>query len=340
MPIYKTRAVNTNSASGLFYKLDGNSVAFTATSGSTISVKSGTVVDVNGTLVAYQTDTALTMPTLTAGTDYAIYACADGSIRSDASFTAPTGYTTSNSRKIGGFHYAPGGNAAAQSGGSATPAINPYSLWDLKWRPSCPDPRGMTLVAGAFWCDIYLLGVDHYVNGTSKYGVTIADGSSPPKIPAAFGGNGSNAYSSLNWWQAAECATAAGKRLLGYNEYAAAAYGVSEGTSVGADPVSTALDQLRTSKWGLIQATGNMWVWGRDLGTYRGDNTGTWGWNNSAGGRGQMYITPSNLAVAVLGGSWFGSGDAGSRASYWSDYPWYASSDVGARCLCDHLNLV
>jgi len=128
-------------------------------------------------------------------------------VRPDATIEATADFVTppaSGARQIGGFHYAPGGNAAAQAGGDTTPAINEYSLWDLKWRPACPDPRGMALVASMFWCDIYLTGVDHYTNGTSKNNVTIADGSSPPKIPAAFGGNGSTAYSGFTWWESAE----------------------------------------------------------------------------------------------------------------------------------------
>lgn len=58
-----------------------------------------------------------------------------------------------------GFHFAPGGNAAARAGGDEIPAINPCSLWDRNFRPVCADPRGMALVdmrGHKFWCDIYL----------------------------------------------------------------------------------------------------------------------------------------------------------------------------------------
>src|SRR5690606_32197157 len=138
--------------------------------------------------------TAITMPSLAAGTDYAIWIKPDGSLEATADHVSPP---ASGSRKIGGFHYAPGGNAAAQAGGNATPQINEYSFWDLKFRPACSDPRGMVLVAGTFWVDIYLLGVNHHTDGTSRYNVTIADGSSPPKVPTSFGGNGSSTYSTL-----------------------------------------------------------------------------------------------------------------------------------------------
>ena len=131
-----------------FYKTSVTSVAFTVTGAGTISVNAGTIVECAGVLTTYATATAVTMPSLSAGTDYAIYQCSDGTIRADANFSAPTGYTTANSRQIGGFHYAPGGNATAMAGGNTTPAINPYSVWDLKFRPRCVDPRGMALVAG------------------------------------------------------------------------------------------------------------------------------------------------------------------------------------------------
>ncbi|MFL9829154.1 hypothetical protein ABTU92_30560, partial [Rhodoplanes sp. SY1] len=175
----------------IFSKADRWSVAFVRTAPGTVSLKAWTVIELGGILFTFAAQTAVQMPTLTAGTDYAIYLCSDGTLRADSSFTAPTGYTVANSRCIGGFHYAPGSNAPAQAGGDATPQINPYSLWDIKFRPACSDPRGMVLIEGAWWCDIYLTGVDHHANGTSRYNVAIADGSSPPKIPTSFGGNGS-----------------------------------------------------------------------------------------------------------------------------------------------------
>jgi hypothetical protein len=216
------------------------------------------------------------MPTLTAGTDYAIWVKDDDTIEASANFSSAPG--AGNWRKIGGFHYAPGGNASAQAGGDDAPAINEYSFWDLKFRSACPDPRGMTLVADSIWADIYLLGVDHIINGTSKYNVTIADGASPPKIPTKFGGNGSTAYSSFNWWEANEVLRSHGKRLPTYGEYAALAYGTTEATSSGGgsggDVPTTGVSGTSatnawnkfTSRWGVIQSTGCMWVWGANFG--------------------------------------------------------------------------
>lgn len=315
---------------GRFYKADRYSAAFTKTGAGTISLKAGTIIEVNGSVYTFAADTAVSMPALTAGTDYAIWIKPDGTLVATSDFVSPP---VANSRQIGGFHYAPGGNATAMAGGDTTPAINAYSIWDLKFRPACADPRGMTLVAGAFWCDIYLLGIDHLVNGTSKYNVTIADGSSPPKIPTLFGGNGTSVYGGLTWWQAAEVMASYGKRLLSYQDFAAAAYGTTENSSAGTDPGSTILRQAYTSKWGVMLATGNMWVWGDEFG---GGNAAA-GWSDTNGGRGQVYQQSNAL---LFGGYWDGAAYSGSRASAWYCLPSGSNVNIGARGRCDHLCLV
>jgi len=317
-------------AQSLFVKASAAAPALTKTGAGTISLKAGTVVEVDGAVHGFATDTAVTMPTLTAGTDYAVWIAPDGSLEATADFVSPP---VADARQIGGFHYAAGGNATGTSGGDTTPAINEFSLWDLKWRPACPDPRGMALVAGGFWCDIYLLGVEHLVNGTSKYNVTIADGSSPPKIPTLFGGNGTTAYSSLTWWEAAEVMASHGKRLLSYADFAAAAYGTTENSSGGTDPVSTILRQAYTSKWGIMLATGNLYVWGDEFG---GPDAGA-AWANTNGGRGQVFQQSNAL---LLGGNWDSAANSGSRASNWSVAPSSSGSSLGARGRCEHLTLV
>ncbi len=325
-------ALGVISASGIFYKTDPSTVAFTKTGNGTATVKAGTMVDVWGTTVTFSVATNIVMPTLTSGTDYAIYACADGTIRADASTSAPSGYTTANSRKIGGFHYAPGGNATAQAGGNTTVQINEYSLWDLNFRPNCADPRGMALVADSFWADIYLLGVDHLVNGTSKFNVTIADGSSPPRVPSKFGGNGSTTYTTLNWWEAAEVMAHHGKRLPSYQEFAALAYGTTEATQGGTDPGTTLLRAAFTSKWGVMLASGNMWVWGDE---YGGGAAGA-AWTANTNGRGSTYQMEN---AVIFGGYWDNGSTCGSRCSVWLDSPTGSNNNVGARGVCDHVRL-
>ncbi|KCV30442.1 major tropism determinant [Bordetella bronchiseptica] len=324
-----------------FIKADKSAVAFTRTGNATASIKAGTIVEVNGKLVQFTADTAITMPALTAGTDYAIYVCDDGTVRADSNFSAPTGYTSTTARKVGGFHYAPGSNAAAQAGGNTTAQINEYSLWDIKFRPAALDPRGMTLVAGAFWADIYLLGVNHLTDGTSKYNVTIADGSAPPKKSTKFGDDGSAAYSDGAWYNFAEVMTHHGKRLPNYNEFQALAFGTTEATSSGGTDVpttgvngtgATSAWNIFTSKWGVVQASGCLWTWGNEFGGVNGASEYT----ANTGGRGSVYAQP---AAALFGGAWNLTSASGSRAAAWYYGPSYSNASIGARGVCDHLIL-
>ena len=314
---------------GLFRKADPTIVAWTKTGNFTLQTATTLYIDVNGSIKTIASGTSITMPTATTGTDYAIWAKTDGTLEATSNHTSPP---TANARKVGGFHYAAGGNATGQSGGNSTPQINEYSLWDLKFRPACNDPRGMTLVAGGFWVDIYLANTDCDANGTSKYNVTMADGSSPPKVPTAFGGNGSTTYGSLTWFESCELASAYGKRLLTQREFMAMAYGTTEASSVGTDQVSTILNAAYTSKWGVMQSTGVLWVWGDD----RGGAYNTGGWNANTEGRGSEYNAPN---AVFLGGAWYNGADSGSRCSLWNNSASVSSNRFGVRCACDHLLL-
>jgi hypothetical protein len=318
-----------------FFKLDTLSVAFVKTGNGSANIKAGTIVGfADGAQVIFPSATVISMPTFAAGTDYAIWVGKDGSIQATSNHTSPP---ITGARKIGGFHYAPGGNATGTSGGNTTPQINEYSFWDVKFRPKCADPRGMTLVAGAFWSDIYRCGVDHHVNGSSKYNVVMADGGSPPKIPLTFGGNGSTTYGNGNWWTFAEVAKSHGKRLPTYSEYAALAYGTTENSSIGTDQVSTILNAAYTSKWGVIQSSGVLWSWGDEFAIR---SIAAFDWFNEAGGRGNIFQAGTTSVVAALfGGGWDSGVNSGSRASLWNDHPADSSTAVGAVLLCDHLQL-
>ena len=320
MPTLNANALT--SSRGVF-KADPTAPAFQVTGAFDLVTATRLIAEVDGQAVDLPAATAATMPDSPAvGTNYAIWITRDGDVVvSDSHSTPPA----TGARRIGGFHYAPGGNASAQSGGDSTPAINPYSLWDLKWRPAC-DPRGMTLVAGQVWVDIYLTGVDAITNGSSAYNVTIADGSSPPKVPTQYGGDGSTTYGTYTWFEAQELAAAFGKRSLTQQEFMAAAYGVTEATSRGSDPVTTGLDAARTSKYGLMQATGNLWAWGRQRGGATSDT--------ATEGRGSEDDAPN---AALLGGAWNSSSSSGSRCSLWTSAASASSTYIGSRFACDHL---
>ena len=320
---------------GLFRKADPTIVAWSKTGNFTATTATTLYIEVNGTLHTIASGTSITMPgSATTGTDYAIWCKTDGTLEATTNHTSPP---SANARKVGGFHYAPGGNATGTSGGNTTAQINAYSMWDLKWRPACPDPRGMTLVAGGFWADIYLCGVDHYTNGTSKYNVTIADGSSLPKISAAFGGNGSTTYAGGTWFAFNEIMAGVGKKLPTYLEFCALAYGTTEAASFGSDPTSTILREAYTSKWGVMLATGNMWQWSRDF-IASGDGTGNWQ-TGLTETRGNIYTFNASARAGILGGGWNDGSNSGSRCSVWLNDPSLSFNTIGGRGVCDHLQL-
>ncbi len=336
---------------GLFYKLDASSVVFNKTGAGTMEIKAGTKIwRPDGQVQSFATATAITMPTLVSGTDYAIYICNDGTVRADSSYLFPSGYSAANSRMIGGFHYSLIAPATTVAGGSfatsgsgmiwtqpdvdSIAGINKFSIWDLKYRPACSSPKGMALVNGRTWVDIYLCSTDTAANGTSKYNTNIASGTVLPKIPAEFGGNGSATYSAFDWWAANEICRANQKRLLLASEFYAAAFGVTESQSIDAT-ASTYPTAMRnagyTSKWGLEQASGVHYTWGQDS----AGSASAWVAN---GGRGQSYN--NSVYRVILGGSRTYGSNSGSRCSNWSVVASDASWSLGMRAACDHLQLV
>ena len=326
--IYSTS--NDTGNVGLFKKADSTTVAFTKTAAFAVSTAQAITVEVDNIVQNIAAATVVTMPgSPVTGTDYAIWLKPTGTLEATSNHTSPP---VANSRKIGGFHYAPGGNATAQAGGNTTPQINEYSFWDLKFRPTCSDPRGMTLVGGGYWVDIYLTGVDAITNGSSKYNIVMADGSSPPKVPTMFGGNGTTSYGTYTWFEAMELATAFGKRCPTQQEFMSAMYGTTEASSIGTDQVSTILNAAYTSKWGVVQATGVLWVWGSD----RGGPFASAAWNANTEGRGSEYNAPN---AAFFGGDWNYTSNSGSRCSYWYYAASFSANNIGSRFVSDHLQL-
>ncbi|MDX8513560.1 hypothetical protein [Mesorhizobium captivum] len=270
-----------------------------------IAIKAGTVLVIDGIRHAFEQDTGIAIGALDPGQDYGVRIGDDGK-----PVAVPLGDGIIGTSIFGGFHFAPSGNAAARSGGDGIPAINPFSFWDAGFRPACPDPRGMALVDGRFWVDIYLLGTGHVENGTSRCGATIADGRSLPAKPGGKGG-----YKKLDYATAVEIYAHHGKSLLGAEDFFVAAYGVTERASRDGEP-ETAGDggdgKRFVSKWGIHDATGTMWQWGTD-----GD--------------------PDHPRASIFGGSWFVGGDAGSRCAFLDYWPGYSDEYISARGRSDHL---
>ena len=283
-------------------KPDPHSPALKVTGRDSLVIKAGTVFAGR----AFAEDTAVRHAGLIPGADYAVR-LADGEWGAEHLAGIPTGDDL-----LGGFHFAPGGNAAARAGGDDIPAINPFSLWDIAFRPACPDPRGMAFIAGAakpFWCDIYLTGVDHLAAGTSRFGVAIADGDDLPRDAKG------RKVKRFDYETAVAVMAAHGKGLLSLEEFFAAAHGVTEQSAAERDPKITGLDAERTSRFGLMQATGNLWIWGHD-----GD--------------------PDAPCASTFGGSWLGGGSAGSRHASVGAWPAASFDDLGARGRSDPLQPV
>ena len=279
---------------------------FVATGRDTIAIRAGTEIHENSRFrTGFEKDFPLAIDPahLVAGVDLDIVLTAD-----DTPAIVPA-RTAVLDTLIGGFHYAPGGNAETITGGDTVPAINPCSIWDAGFRPACLDPRGMALVEHAgrrFWCDIYLLNVDHRDQGTSRFGAEIADGRSPPQ---AIDGKGHT--KKLDYETAKAIYAHHGKGLLGAEEFFAATYGVTERTAAGKDPKVTGLDAARTSRFGIMQATGGMWVWGTDG-------------------------HPDDARPSLFGGAWNYGSNAGSRYAYLVSWPDNSSGGVSARGRSDH----
>lgn len=215
---------------------------------------------------------------------------------------------------IGGFHFAPGGNAPARDGGDAVPAINPCSIWDLGFRPASADPRGMALVEGvpgshlvpAFWSDIYLTA-QHHLEGTSRCGATIADGRN---LPQKLTGSGN--FPKCDFETAKAVLAHHGKRLPSTIEFAALAYGVREKSASGKRQEQAGLEAPYTSRSGVMMATAQRWCWGHD-----GD--------------------PDMPRASHFGGSHWSVDDAGSRYALVDVWAGLSDGDIGLRGCSDHL---
>ena len=318
---------------------------------------------VHGSIQRFNDEPVVVSEPLIEGMDYFIYACTDGFLVASISAIAPSDYALNECRQVGGFHYSGiPASATLASGQFAVSGqdvvwnqqmlddikgINKYSLWDLHWRPACPDPRGMAYIPELrIWADIYFTNTTHEL-GTSRHGSNVASGTVLPLKPLSRGGNGVVAYPRFGWWEACEIAAVAGKRLLTNREFDNATIGVTENTSLGGASETIPLSQFEprfTSIHGLHQVTGCHWTWGEDHGQREmGATASAWSYRNVTGTplRGQIYTETSISDVRViLGGARPNGSLSGSRAALWSYSPWLSAWSIGVRCACDHLQLV
>lgn len=235
--------------------------------------------------------------------------------------TVPTGYTATNSRKIGGFHclcLAVGTISGHNLSGYATGDIIPYSRWDLIHRPVC-ESEGMVYVEPmGVWVQIYLPSWDGS-KLVSRYGGTIVDGSSTKSM----GGEEFACYSGLS-----------GCSLIKRDQFVVAARGSNEQTNIkgSADPTTTGghvdtAGRRMISNWGIEDCCGVIWQWGADC--YENYPGSTWNssnfyldgysWQTKSvendsyeNGMGSCY---GLLRRVRLGAYWVFGSDCGSRAA-------------------------
>jgi hypothetical protein len=210
---------------------------------------------------------------------------------------------------------------ASNSSGDAEPSTTFANQW---WYETDTNTLKLRNEANNAWLS--------FATVDQTTGATIADGSSPPKVPTMFGGNGTTTYGTYTWFEAQELATAFGKYTLTQLEFMSAMYGTTEASSIGTDPSTTNWDAAYVSKWGVNQATGCMYVWGRD----RGGPAAAASWNANTEGRGSEYNAPN---AVLFGGAWDGGSNSGSRFSLWNSAASLSGNTVGSRFACDHLQL-
>lgn len=343
------------SSGSFFSKTSYDSPCFIKTGYSTLSVKAGTGVNVDGDNRKFSVDTAIGMPALVAGSDYSVWVRPDGVVVAVADpYSAPASAPVAGSVKIGGFHYgliAPGTTVAGggfsttgvtNAGGSMAwtqamvdklAGINEYSLWDLSW--FCRgEQRGMAYDPyKQVWAGIYLCGTNHHINGVSAYNTDVASGSVLPKIPVAYGGNGALTYAAFRVYEAHEILASHGLRLPTYEEFMGFAFGVTEGQAIGGAGTtipSTKREPGYTSRIGIEQATGNAWAFG-------GPIVSTAGTTFASNGRGSWLGT---TGLVLLGGARSSGADSGSRCASFTYALTLTNWSVSMRAVGDHMRPV
>lgn len=311
-----------------------------------IPLKSGTVWKVY-LFTADIEVTTLDTGVLTLGTNYYVYLCdngtANGLLLLSANSTAPSGYTASNSRKIGGFHYGRKRNSITVADVSSNVVV-PNSVWDLCHRPRC-SPEGMVYIGNGVWVDIYLASVDEAITFANGNGSQILTGS----CKSAYNALPLTGTEGLNGYNFIELAKRSGKRLLTLAEWLQAAHGSPQGNNadnVNAWSATTNTDRQYTgyvanaiSLSNVVDCVGNVWEW-LDEYIIRQDGTLAWGWYDVMPlmNVGQLYMYTNLALVQIMsGGHWSDGVYTGSRCVLLNAYPWHVSASIGSRLACDSL---
>lgn len=281
---------------------------------------------------------------LTAGTDYYIYAVAKDTASSEdeeiiktvelkvsLNSTYPEGYNANNSRKIGGFHTLCAAVTAANAPAlvdtdiwSAHPAIGynagdiiPNSVWCLSNRPQS-SPEGMVYIDKIDrWVDIYLQSGTG-LSTKSAFGATVTDNRQPI--------NHQWDMQLVNKKPATDC------------EFTVFAEGSNQKTAIygsAAPNPKTAGGHTDTAGKRMIsgyfveECCGYLWQWLDELAPVGGSGFSNY---DGSASRGQSYGVPY---VFSAGGDWGCSSSCGSRSRLASN----SRSRVDAGCGCRGVSL-
>lgn len=257
-----------------------------------------------------------------AGKDFSVFVTSGGKVLLSPNTIAPVGYTTANSRRIGGFHCVcvSYGTIDNDLSGFIAGDVLPPSIWDLQHRSS-GSQAGTAFVAPLNdWWMIYMQ------SGTG------------PSTASVFGGTITDGRDSARHVADLE---AVGMRLPSHDEFQIAAQGSNLKTNIAgsADPVVTGgyvdtAGRRMVSRYGLEGMCGQMWQWLSDI-MYRNDDAsynGTWGWKTQVDNQGSWY-SQGGIGVARLlgGGTWYHGSACGPRARSSAAAPWPTYSRLGAR---------
>lgn len=291
--------------------------------------------------------TTLDTGVLTLGTNYYLYLCDNGTdnglLLISANSTAPSGYTASNSRKIGGFHYGRKRNSITVAD-ITSGIVVPNSVWDLCHRPRC-SPEGMAYIGNGVWVDIYLVSVNEAITFAAGNGspLTAGSGKSAYNAVPLTGTEGLSGYNFI------ELAKRSEKRLLTLAEWLQAAHGSPQGnngdnvnawsatTNTGRQNIGYVPNAI--SLLNVVDCVGNIYEW-LDEFVIRQDGTLAWNWYDVMPGMnvGQLYMY-NNVALVQMrsGGSWSNGVFAGSRCVDLTPSPWNVNTNIGSRFACDSL---
>jgi len=315
-----------------------------------ITIPKNLSVAINGTIYKTTSTVTISLTSPTAGSDYYIYACVPSSgtvpiILISANSTVPDGYTSANSRKIGGFHtlcVAVGTptymdslaktNKSHWLSGYVAGDIVPASCWDLYHRPKCDSPEAMVYggsVGLDVWIDIYLSSWDGS-KLVSKYSQATADGSSSKPF---HGELFNEAYQAI------------GKRLPRRDEFVMMARGSNEATNIyGSSDQTTTGGHKDTasirmiSNLGMEDCCGFLWQWTGDLGFAGGSSWTESVYNSSIDGRsyGKTYGTLYRL---LAGSNWDDGSACGSRSCFCNPASASVRADSGSRGASEPLHV-